>query len=92
MDVNGLDIAADIGTMIDFGAYIEKDGFWFKQKPFWLNDTEFSYDDLQGSDKLDLFKVINQTKSFVVLEDISVDRIQQIDYKGKFSIKNFFNI
>jgi hypothetical protein len=92
VDVNGLDIAADIGTMIDFGAYIEKDGFWFKQKPFWLNDTEFNYDDLQGSDKLDLFKVINQTKSFVVLEDIGVDRIQQIDYKGKLSIRRFFNI
>jgi hypothetical protein len=90
VDVDGLDIAADIGTMIDFGAYIEEDGFWFKQKPFWLNATEFSYDDLQGSTKLDLVKVIKQTKSFVVLENISPDRIQMIDYKGKLSIRRFF--
>lgn len=43
VDAQGLNIAADIGTLIDYGAYIEEDGFWFKQKPFWLKSTEFQY-------------------------------------------------
>lgn len=92
VNVKGLDIAADLGILTEFGANIEDNGFWFKQKPQWLDSNEFTFDDLQGSDKLDLFKVINQTKSFVVLEDIAMDRIQQIDYKGKLSIRRFFNI
>ena len=90
VDVKGLDIAADLGMLTEFGAHIEDNGFWFKQKPFWLGDTEFTFDDLQGSDTFDLVKVIKQTKSFVVLENIIPDRIQMIDYKGKLSIRNFF--
>lgn len=90
VDVRTLDIAADLGMLTEFGAYIEEDGFWFKNKPSWLDASEFTFDDLQGSDKFNLVKVIKQIKSFVVLENISPDRIQMIDYKGKLSIRRFF--
>ena len=90
VDVKGLDIAADLGILTEYGAHIEEDGFWFKQKPKWLDGSEFTFEDLQGSDTFDLVKVINQTKSFVVLEDIHPDRIEMVDYKGKLSIKRFF--
>lgn len=78
VNVEGLDIAADLGTLIDYGAYIEEDGFWFENKPKWLDDSEYSYDDLQGSYTFDLPTVIKETKTFVVLENISVDRIEVI--------------
>lgn len=90
VDVNGLNIAADIGTLIDFGAYIEEDGFWFKKRPFWLNGTEFEYYELNGSDKLNLHHVIKQTEAFVVLENIPATRIQLYDYQGSMSIKKYF--
>lgn len=92
VNVKGLDIAADIGTLIDYGAYIEDDRFWFKQKPIWLNDTEFTYDDLNGSDKLDMFSVIKRTQSFVVLENISTDRIQVIKERKKSLLRRMFNL
>lgn len=90
VDVSGLNIAADIGTLIDFGAYVEEDGFWFKQRPFWLNGEEFQYDELQGSDKFDLPRVIQQTKAFAVLENIPVNRIKLYDYQGSTSLKKYF--
>ena len=90
VDVNGLNIAADIGTLIDFGAYIEEDGFWFKQKPAWLNGVEFQYNELEGSDKLDLPRVIRHTRTFAVLENIPANRIKLYDYKGSMSFKKYF--
>jgi hypothetical protein len=60
VDVNGLDIAANLGLLIDYGAYIEENGFWFKRKPNWLEADEYSYDDLQGSDTFNLQNVIKK--------------------------------
>jgi len=90
VDAQGLNIAADIGTLIDYGAYIEEDGFWFKQKPFWLNATEFQYEELHGSDNFNLQRVIKQTRTFAVLENIAPNRIQLYDYKGSMSLKKYF--
>jgi hypothetical protein len=84
VNVKGLDIAADLGTLIDFDAHLTDTGFEFKNKYFWLNGTKFTYDELQGSNQLDLKRVINQTRTFVVLQDISPDRIKVIDRKGKY--------
>lgn len=90
INVKGLNIAADLGTLIDHGAYVEDDGFWFKNKPSYLNGDDFTFDELEGSDKLDLQRVITNTKTFVVLQDIPVDRIKVVSYKGqtKDRIKN----
>jgi hypothetical protein len=90
VDVSGLNVAADLGTLIEFGAYIEETGFWFERRPFWLKGDEFEYDELEGSDKFNLPRVIKQTKTFVVLEDISPDRIRLYDYKGSMSMKKYF--
>ena len=90
VDVSGLNVAADLGTLIEFGAYIEETGFWFERRPFWLNGNEFEYDELEGSDKFDLPRAIKQTRAFVVLEDISPDRIRLDDYKGSMSMKKYF--
>jgi hypothetical protein len=49
-----------------------------------LNGTKFSYSELEGSSQLDLKRVINQTNTFVVLQDIPPDRIKIMDYKGKY--------
>lgn len=90
VDVKGLDIAADLGLLIDHGAYIEEDGFWFKRKPAWLQADEYSYEDLQGSDTFDLPTVIKKTGTFVVLQDIEVNRITKIKEKSKSLISKFF--
>ena len=91
VDVRGLDIAADLGFLIDYGAYIEEDGFWFKRKPNWLGDDEYSYEDLQGSETFDLNNVIKKTGTFVVLEDIDANRIQKIGEHNKFSLGGIMN-
>jgi hypothetical protein len=91
VDVTGLDVAADLGLLIDHGAYIEEDGFWFKRKPVWLGSDEYSYDDLQGSDTFDLPLVIKNTGTFVVLENISPDRIDLVDYAGRLSLKSILS-
>lgn len=92
VDVRGLDIAADLGLLIDHGAYIEEDGFWFKRKPNWLDDDEYSYEDLQGSDTFHLRSVIQHTRTFVVLQDIEPSRIVKVDepfsFKKILSFKN----
>jgi len=82
VNVKGLDIAADLGLLIDHGAYMEENGFWFKRKPNWLDSDEYSYSDLQGSDTFDLQTVIKKTGTFVVLQDIEVNRIQKIKERG----------
>lgn len=94
VNVTGLDIAADLGTLINYGAYIEENGFWFKRKPAWLNDNNFTYDELQGSDAFDLKKVIKNTQTFVVLQDIPSDRIKVVSYKGQTidKIKNMLDM
>lgn len=91
VDVKGLDIAADLGLLIDYGAYIEEDGFWFKRKPEWLDSSDYSYNDLQGSDTFDLNKVIKATGTFVVLENIPADKIKMVNYRGQTTdkIKDF---
>ena len=91
VDVRGLDIAADLGFLIDYGAYIEEDGFWFKRKPNWLGDDEYSYEDLQGSDTFDLNSVIKNTGTFVVLENIDVNRIKKVGEHNKFSLGGIMN-
>lgn len=82
VNVSGMNIAADLGTLIDYGAYIEENGFWFKNAPSWLNGDNFTYDELQGSENLDLSRVIQTTKTFVVLEDIPPDKIKVVKQKG----------
>lgn len=84
VNVKGLDIAADLGTLIDYDAHLTDDGFWFENKYFWLNGTKFSYSELEGSSQLELKRVINQTNTFAVLQDIPPDRIKIMDYKGKY--------
>jgi len=91
VDVKGLDIAADLGLLIDHGAYIEENGFWFKRKPEWLGSDDYSYEDLQGSDTFDLNTVINKTGTFVVLQDIEANRIQKIKQHNKFSLGGLIN-
>lgn len=91
VDVKGLDIAADLGLLIDHGAYIEEDGFWFERKPKWLDDYEYSYEDLQGSDTFDLNSVIKNTGTFVVLENIDVNRINKVGEHNKFSLGGIMN-
>ncbi len=91
VDVRGLDIAADLGFLIDHGAYIEEDGFWFERKPKWLDDYEYSYEDLQGSDTFDLNSVIKNTGTFVVLENIDVNRINKVGEHNKFSLGGIMN-
>ena len=92
VDVRRLDIAADLGLLIDHGAYIEEDGFWFKRKPNWLDDYEYSYEDLQGSDTFNLRSVIQHTRTFVVLQDIEPSRIVKVDepfsFKKMLGLKN----
>lgn len=83
VNVKGLDIAADLGLLVDYGAYIEENGFWFKHKPNWLDSDDYSYEDLQGSDTFDLPTVVKKTGTFVVLENIPVDRIKMVKYKGQ---------
>lgn len=92
VDVKGLDIAADLGILTEYGAHIEDNGFWFKQKPQWLDGNEFTFEDLQGSDTLDMVKVIKQTKSFVVLEDIHPDRIEMVGEKKKSLLHKMFGL
>lgn len=94
VNVEGLDIAADLGLLIDHGAYIEEDGFWFKRKPEWLSASDYSYTDLQGSDTFDMNKVIKATRTFVVLENIPSNRIEVVNYKGQTidKIQNFLGI
>lgn len=87
VNVSGMNIAADLGTLIDYGAYIEEDGFWFKNVPSWLNGDNFTYDELQGSENLDLPRVIQTTKTFVVLEDIPPDKIKVVKQKGGLTKK-----
>ena len=91
VDVKGLDIAADLGLLIDHGAYIEENGFWFKRKPEWLGSDDYSYEDLQGSDTFDLNTVIKKTGTFVVLQDIEANRIQKIKQHNKFSLGGIIN-
>lgn len=91
VDVRGLDIVADLGFLIDHGAYIEEDGFWFKYKPNWLADDEYRYEDLHGSDTFDLNNVIKNTGTFVVLEDIDVNRIKKVGEHNKFSLGGIMN-
>lgn len=91
VDVKGLDIAADLGLLIDHGAYIEENGFWFKRKPEWLGSDDYSYEDLQGSDTFDLNTVIKKTGTFVVLQDIEANRIQKIGENKKFSLDSLVN-
>ncbi len=91
VDVSGLDIAADLGLLIDYGAYIEENGFWFKRKPNWLEADEYSYEDLQGSDTFNLQNVIKNTGTFVVLENIAPERIDLIDYAGRLSLKSILS-
>lgn len=91
VDVKGLDIAADLGLLIDHGAYIEENGFWFERKPKWLDDYEYSYEDLQGSDTFDLNTVIKKTGTFVVLQDIEANRIQKIGENKKSSLDSLVN-
>jgi len=91
VNVSGLNIAADIGTLIDHGAYVEENGFWFKKKPDWLGADEYSYEDLQGSETFDLNNVIKKTETFVVLEDIDANRIQKIGEHNKFSLGKIMN-
>lgn len=83
VNVMGLNIAADLGMLIDHGAYTEENGFWFKNKPVWLEDNEYSYDDLLGSDKLNIREVINRTRTFAVLQNIPPDKIEMVKYKGQ---------
>lgn len=84
VNVSGMNIAADLGTLIDHGAYIEEEGFWFEKNPSWLNEYEyeFTYDELQGSENLDLQRVIRATQTFVVLENIPPDKIKVVKQKG----------
>ena len=83
--------AADLGLLIDHGAYMEENGFWFKKKPNWLGAAEYSYEDLQGSDTFDLNSVIKNTGTFVVLENIDVNRIKKVGEHNKFSLGGIMN-
>jgi len=80
VDVRGLDIGADLGGLMDLGAYIEEDSFWFKQIPDWVvGDGEYSYEELVNeSGDFSIRDAIVATKSFVVCEDIESERISYI--------------
>jgi len=80
VDVRGLNIGADLGGLMDLGAYIEQDSFWFKQQPDWvIGDGEYSYEELVNeSGDFSIRDAIVATKSFVVCEDIESERISYI--------------
>jgi len=81
VDVRGLDIGADLGSLIDLGAYVGEDGFWFERMPDWVvGDGEYSYDELVNDEFGDfsIRDAIKATRTFVVCEDIESKRISYI--------------
>ena len=80
VNVRGLNIGADLGGLIDLGAYIEQDSFWFERPPDWvIGDGEYSYEELVNErGDFSIRDAIEATKSFVVCEDIESERISYI--------------
>ena len=66
--------------MIDLGAYIEQDSFWFERIPDWVvGDGEYGYEELVNEyGDFSIRDVTEATKSFVVCEDIESKRISYI--------------
>lgn len=82
VNIEGLKIAADLGTLIDYGAIIDENGFYFSKKgkaPEHLKALdEITYDELISGNLVNEF--INLTKTLVVLENITPNRILKVDF------------
>lgn len=77
IDEEDLVVGADIGTLVDYGAYLEDSGFWFKGDTFedYSENGELSYDLLIDSPSF-IEEAIQMTGTLVILENISPDRIR----------------
>ena len=77
IDEKNLKIGADIGSLVDHGAYLEDNGFWFSKdifEDFYDEKGELSYDLLINS-SLFIKKAVQMTGTLVILENITPDKI-----------------
>ena len=79
IDIKGLKKAADLGSLIDFGAYIDEKGFYFEDNakvPEEFKKEEIHYSELYYGSFVEDF--IQLTKTLVVMENIHPGRIIKI--------------
>lgn len=70
-------IGADIGTLVDFGAYLEDSGFWFKGdefQDFYNENGELSYELLTDNSSF-IKEAVKKTGTLVILENIPPNMI-----------------
>jgi len=84
VDVSGLSIGADLGSLIDYGAELTQDDFYFgnglpAELEGTLADEEvIDYTELVDNEEF-IEACMDLTGTFVVMEDISPDRIRVIE-------------
>ena len=79
IDAKGLKKAADLGTLIDFGAYLDEEVFYFEDNakvPKKFKKEEIHYSELYYGGFVEDF--IQLTKTLVIMENIHPNRIIKI--------------
>jgi len=79
IDIKGLKKAADLGTLMDFGAYLDEKGFYFEDNakvPEEFKEEEIHYSELYSGGFVEDF--IQLTKTLVIMENIHPNRIIKI--------------
>jgi hypothetical protein len=72
VNCSGLDIGGDLGHLIEKGAILTEDGFYFEN-----NEREFIFSDLT-TNSVDVKSFINMTGTFVVMNNIDPKRIKLV--------------
>jgi len=85
VNTRGLDLVADLPSLVDTGAYIEEDSMWWKEGeepkyllPF-MEDGEIFIDEFLVPNSSIVAAAIKTTNTAVSLTDISPDRIRYIN-------------
>ena len=81
VDITGLDVVADLPSLVDHGAIVEEDHLWWeegqepKELEIFLEDGAVYIEDLLVPDSNVANAAISLTKTLAVLEDIEPNRI-----------------
>jgi|LakMenE01Jun11ns_1017448.scaffolds.fasta_scaffold9802898_2 hypothetical protein len=81
INVKGLKKGADLGSLIDHGAIIDENGFYFEKKSNVqekFKEEEYDYEELYDGNLVEEF--IDLTKTFVIMEDIPANRIINVTW------------
>lgn len=76
VNCSGLDIGGDLGHLIEKGAILTEDGFYFEDSTL-FGEREFKFHELT-SEKDVVKSLVNITGTFVVMDSIDPKRIKQV--------------